>query len=162
MGDEFFEVHYLVSHNCCNHLGTSLFLQVFKLVKTNLLRAGSNFIIKNLKKILPEKFRKISSVSRTANLNDFTSIVFKHKKEKTISLYNAKTFQSDLMLKKNGLKKWEILWQNGSLKNLTEGSELLYYHFSLSQLKKSFVVEPYHPGIHSFILSESGITSLEK
>jgi hypothetical protein len=120
------------------------------------------FLIKYFKKLVPRQFKTVLSGLRSDELQDFTSIIFRHNKEKKIKVYCKKTFQSDLMLKKTGAKKWIIEWKNGSLINLTENKELLYYHFSLSKLKKSFSMEPYKSIVNTFIISETCITSSDK
>jgi hypothetical protein len=120
------------------------------------------FLIKIFKKIIPKKFKVALSDLRSKELKDFTSIVFHFNKEKKVKVYRSKTLQSDIMLKKTGVRSWKIKWQNGSLKNPSDNNELLYFHFSLSKLKKSFSIEPYKSGVNAFIISESCITNSDK
>jgi hypothetical protein len=137
------------------------YINIFKRVNI-IIHFCTVFLVKYLKKFIPTRFKKVLSNLRSDELKDFTSVVFYYNKEKKIKVYNQKTFQSDLMLKKNGKKNWKIEWRNGLLKNLTENKELLYFHFSLAKLKKSFIVESYRSDMNSFIISESSIINSDK
>ena len=66
------------------------------------------------------------------------------------------TFESDLMLSKQGKMHWEITWKDGLLTNKEE-QELLYFHFILSKRQGSFKVMEYQPGLNEFTLTPGGI-----
>jgi len=116
-------------------------------------------IVKYLKRIFPRKIKITKRKTDVRKLKDFTTIVKYFQRIKQIRLYFGNTSQSDLAFKKKGIKKWQVEWKDGHLFNQNDNKELLYYHFQLSKLNRSFMVEKFKPGDHSFIITKSGIFS---
>jgi hypothetical protein len=118
--------------------------------------ALNSFVKSPLKKIF-KLFKKSVGRSDKESLKDFTSIIKYESLKKVINVHFNKTFQSDLMLKKEKIKNWKIEWRNGVLKNLHQNKELLYFHFPLSKTRKSFKIDGYEDNIIAFSISKSGI-----
>jgi hypothetical protein len=118
------------------------------------------FFVKHLRILLSQRIKTKIKRTNVLKLKDFTSIVKYFQKMKEIRVYYGNTSQSDLMLKKGGIKNWQIEWHEGHLFNEKERKELLYFHFILSKLKKTFYIEKIKSGNDSFIIKKSGISNL--
>lgn len=91
-------------------------------------------------------------------VKDFTSIVRHYAENEGIRVLQIRTFQSDLMLYKLGVKKWAITWDKGRLTSSHNRECILYFHFIRSKLDKSFSIQEYRSGTDRFIITNDGIT----
>lgn len=91
-------------------------------------------------------------------VRDFSSIVRHYAQHEGIRVLQVRTFQSDLMLKKLGVENWTISWDKGQLRSSYNREGILYFHFILSKLNKSFSIQEFVPGTDRFMLTVSGIT----
>jgi hypothetical protein len=114
-------------------------------------------ILKQIKRYLPTGIRLSAGKNPIHSPDDFSSIVKNAENTSRIRVSYARTFESDLMLIKQGIKNWEMTWKNGVLAN-KESKELCYFHFILSKSRESFKVKKYQPGINEFMLSPQGIS----
>jgi hypothetical protein len=91
-------------------------------------------------------------------VKDFTSIVRHHAEVEGIRVIHVRTFQSDLMLEKRGIRNWSIYWDKGRLISSFNREGILYFHFIMSKLNQSFSVQDFKPGTVRFLLTSSGIS----
>jgi hypothetical protein len=113
-------------------------------------------IRKKVRGIYPGKESGSEGKTVGGELIDFTSIVRNTESSGKLKVRYRKTFESDLMLSKEGLKKWEMTWENGNLSN-REGESLLYFHFIMSKMNKSFLIDEYRGELRKFRINPSGI-----
>lgn len=112
---------------------------------------------KTLKKLIPYISKRPSVARNVQDLKDFTAIVRYAEQTQGLRVNSVMTFESDLMLEKQGKKNWIVNWTNGSLKN-KDDQELLYFHFILSKNRKSFTIDAFPGDLSAFTVSASGIT----
>jgi hypothetical protein len=93
-------------------------------------------------------------------IKDYTSIVRHYAESEGIRVLRLRTFQSDLMLEKLGVKRWIITWDKGRLTSSYNREGLLYFHFIRSKLDKSFSIQDFVPGTDGFIITSKGIKSV--
>ncbi len=93
----------------------------------------------------------------STSVKDFTSIVRHYAESEGIRVLNVRTFQSDLMLDKLGVKKWTINWEQGRLTSSHNREGILYFHFIRSKLNKSFSIDDFVPGTDCFTITSKGI-----
>lgn len=110
-----------------------------------------------ISRMVPAPIKSILRKRRSTEIKDFTSIVQHCADPEGIRVLQRKTFQSDLMLKKLGEKKWEIYWDKGRLISSFKQEEILYYHFILSKLSESFSFEGFNADMDQFTITNSGI-----
>jgi hypothetical protein len=114
-------------------------------------------IIKQIKRFIPAGVHRPASKKSIHFPADFSTIVKNEENAGRIRVSYARTFESDLMLSKQGIINWEIRWKNGVLTRKEE-KELCYFHFMLSKSRESFKVNKYRPGLNEFLLSPQGIS----
>jgi hypothetical protein len=109
-------------------------------------------------------FKKIQpdSGSKWETDKDFTSIVFNSAKNHKIRVHLNKTYQCEISLAKDRIKKWEIIWNEGTLIDMTNHLEILYFHFQLSKNRKKFTIENMKENVGSFAISPEGIKWVKK
>ena len=118
-----------------------------------------NSIYSFLSRVIPVWLKPILRKKEKLVPRDFTSIVQHYAGNEGIRTLFHRTFQSDLMLKKKGIRKWCITWEKGCLTSSHNQEKILYFHFILSKLDKSFFIQDFINGIDQFTISNSGITS---
>lgn len=116
------------------------------------------YFISFLSAIIPSglKARLRGRMRNTAK--DFTSIVKHYAESEGIRVLLVRTFQSDLMLKKLGVKNWTITWDKGKLTSSHNREGILYFHFIRSKLNHSFSIQQYVPGTDRFKITCAGIS----
>ena len=120
-----------------------------------------NHIVKSpIKKAIRPIWIKMQK-NRIQSLHDFTSIVFASQKNKEINASFKTSFQSDLMFKKQAIRNWKIIWNNGILTNQDTFGNFLYFHFILSKSSKKFSINDFHNSIKSFSITADGISIIE-
>jgi len=118
---------------------------------------GLNYIVKSPIKLIIRPIWIMLRNKDNHQLKDFTSIVSAMQNNNKIKVHFSTTFQSDLMLLKRKIKKWQIRWDNGSLRNSQTGNEILYFHFILSKTSGKFRTEPFNNNTQNFYIQPSGI-----
>ncbi len=134
-----------------------LFSKDFK-IKYHLIASK---IISYLRKILNPirvKIKKESSSLRIPlHLNDFTSVVKWNNEERNLNAYFKTSYMCDLMLRRQGYKKWIIEWNNGILINKLTGEEIMYFHFIMAKNKSKFIINNFMPATSAFTITKEGI-----
>jgi len=117
--------------------------------KFYLISFVSGFIPSGLKARLKRRNR--------TTVKDYTSIVRHYAESEGIRVLRLRTFQSDLMLEKLGVKRWTITWDKGRLTSSYNREGILYFHFIRSKLNKSFSIQDFVPGTDRFTITSEGI-----
>lgn len=73
--------------------------------------------------------------------------------------YGRDMARSDRWFRKNGIRDWQVVWDNGRLKHPASGQELLHFHFLQSKSASGFRIEPIRAD-RGFRISPLGITPL--
>lgn len=111
-----------------------------------------------IKKLLPGHIPRIQQKHKPGRaFKDFSSIVKTAEKNGLLKVAYGNTFESDLMLAKQGIRDWEVTWQDGSLRN-RDGNEILYFHFMRSKARETFKIAPFKEGLEKFHISSTGIS----
>jgi len=117
-------------------------------------------VIRLIKKSVLYKLRDFRPINFNAsyeNPKDFSSIVKRNVVSGKLKVWYNISYNCDLMLHEQKISNWQIGWNNGKLKNLTTGKELMYFHFSLSKNSQKFKIPAFSPSIRSFKISKTGI-----
>jgi len=133
---------------------TGLKVRMRSHLKQHISKVAANTIISRM---APAWLKSMVRRKSKTEIRDFTSIVRHYADLEGISVLQRRTFQSDLMLKKLGVKNWEIFWDRGRLSSSFMQEDILYFHFILSKLSASFTFEGFRPGMDQFSISNSGI-----
>ncbi len=88
---------------------------------------------------------------------DFTSIVKHFMQKGDLNVKFKRTYNCDMMLFKEGIRNWVILWKDGTLRNLTTGEEIMYFHFMMSKNRKKFKIDKADLYANKFLISSEGI-----
>jgi len=113
-----------------------------------------------LRTMIPARLKSRLRKDKFLTIKDFTSIVRYYTESGKIRVLHLRTFQSDLMLKKICVKNWYIKWDRGRLTSSHNQEGILYFHFILSKLEKSFSVQEIMPGTDSFTVTKFGIARI--
>jgi hypothetical protein len=116
------------------------------------------WIMQPLKRLIPSSIFRGAGHKPRSQGKDFSSIVRECAQNGKLRVFYSKTFESDLMLSKQGIRNWEVTWEDGWLKN-KEGQSLLYFHFILSKTHSKFMIGPYDPEMDTFRINAEGIMS---
>lgn len=87
---------------------------------------------------------------------DMTSITEYAAQRKEIKLFKNNMVRSDLWFKKQGITKWEVIWDKGRLEDTTNGQELLHFHFINLKGNNRFKISAWKPN-DSFTIMKTGI-----
>ena len=90
---------------------------------------------------------------------DITQLVKQAADKGTLRLYNKSIHTSKSSYQRRRIKDWKLAWDSGTLADLGNGTELLYYHFLASRRKKAFLVPSASVGdLSRFYINKRGIT----
>jgi len=115
------------------------------------------FIISFVSGIIPSGLKARLKGIISTTVKDFTSILRHYAEDEGIRVLQIRTFQSDLMLRKLGVKRWTITWDKGRLVSSHNSEGILYFHFIRSKLNKSFSIQDIVPGTDRFTITRTGI-----
>lgn len=91
-------------------------------------------------------------------LRDMTQIVSTLAKQGTLRVYHQAMDRSKTWYRHQGIKEWKIFWDSGTVRDMDDHTELLYFHFLASRRTKEFVVPKFDPNISQFIITKQGIS----
>jgi hypothetical protein len=89
-------------------------------------------------------------------LCDMTNITKYVEQQGEIRLFKHNMVRSDLWFKKQGITNWEVIWNKGGLKDITNGQELLHFHIINMKRKSKFKISAWKPN-DCFSITNDGI-----
>ncbi len=81
-------------------------------------------------------------------LYDFSSLISHAGNAGEINIFRKKLYLDDIELLKNRMKKWEIVWEKGSL--YFENKEILYFHFQFYKFSQRLKLVDNIEALNSF------------
>jgi hypothetical protein len=123
-----------------------------------------DYTVRNIRKtILYKLFKSIYHNKKgyvlTKNNRDFNSLAYNMHLRGLINIRYKKSYDCDLLFKKQGIKKWNIDWIDGSILNRSTNQELLYFHFIISKMNKRFHISEMKQPCNKFSISADGINN---
>ena len=88
---------------------------------------------------------------------DMTDLVLKAGREKKILPVFRDLIQSDRAWTRQGRKSWKVTWENGKLKDNSNGRELFAFHFVDNKVKPGFLPEIHDGSFEKFTITEKKI-----
>ncbi len=112
----------------------------------------------NKNKILKSLYRITRSVRyRTLKklpfMQDVSQLVFKMERKGELKVLRLNAHRPDTEYYAKDIVDWKIRWEKGTLTDLTDQKELLYFHF-LESKKRKFSIKNYNFGDEFFITTE--------
>jgi hypothetical protein len=105
-------------------------------------------LVNQLKQLFPKLKNYHRIISHNNELVDFNSVIKHFSNNEKIKVFQKQLYESDFTFKVEGLRKWNILYEDGHVYNGTK--ELIYFHFQLSKGLDNFQIKEI--GENSFIL----------
>ncbi len=125
-------------------------------VKVHILKSK---VLKYLGRV--QKERKKTENQGKESLKDFNDVIMYFTDAGRIKTYFGLNYACDVMYSKQNLKKWELVWNKGILKNKYQKEELAYFHFQVSKVKMKFSSSNDLSLSNKFLISKSGIKTIK-
>ena len=120
------------------------------------LLIGQWRILRHLMSLIRKiRLRKSPSLKKM-EFRDMTSITQSLSDSGEIKLYQQDMVRSDLWYEKNDINSWEIVWKDGTVRDIRTGEKFLHFHFIKSKRTKKFQIKSYQPGTE-FRIKPTGI-----
>ena len=112
---------------------------------SKIIKRGINSIRYRFLKVLPFKY-------------DMTKVLINEEKKGNIKILRIKDIKSDDYYIDRSINSWSVEWRNGSLIDLRDNAELMYFHFIKSKRQEKFRIAPFRDQAR-FKISKYGIQS---